>query len=137
MIRYGPWELRHGSDLLRFEDIRYWPEQSQEEDWHDTLLWVKVVSGEFSGRGMFACYWSSLLGIVSALSELYRFERKETELWDREWENWLKFSMDRSGHLTISGRLYDEVSSQTLEFELVTDQTALGLWLKQIMKQIA
>lgn len=136
MVQYGPWELHAGHNCLRLEEICYSPEDAQISPCN-TILHIKVVSGEFSGRGEFECDWADLLRFVSGLNELYHFEHDEVEFRDIEMGAWLKFCMKRTGHLTISGHLYGGTPLHALEFEFWTDQTVLGPFLQQIMKQLA
>ena len=133
MKEYGPFELRDGENLLSLRDICYSPEDARISP-YNTVFQAKVVSEGFSGLGEFECDWTEFLRFVSELNELYNFERSEVEINDIEWGNRLGFSMDHSGRLTISG--YLDVSIQTLEFEFQTDQTALALFLRQIIKQL-
>ena len=135
MKEYGPFELRDGENLLSLRDICYSPEDARISP-YNTVFQAKVVAEGFSGQGEFECDWTEFLRFVSELNELYDFERNEVEIDDIEWGNRLRFSMDHSGHLTVSGHLYGGVSRQTLEFEFWTNQTALALFLQQIIKQL-
>lgn len=109
MKEYGPFELRDGENLLSLWDIRYSPEDARISS-YNTVFQVKTVSEGFSGLGEFECDWTELLRFVSELNGLYHFERDKVELRDIEWGNWLKFSMNRTGHLTVSGHLYGGTS---------------------------
>lgn len=129
--RYGPWELRDGENLLAFWDILHSPREAAMGSCYNTVCQWKVISGAFAGMGEWECDWQAFVNFSVELEQLYYFQRQEVELRDIEWGNWIRFTMDRTGHLTISGHLY---KGQTLEFEFGADQTALQPVLSQ-MKQ--
>ncbi len=133
--RYGPWELRDGGNLLAFRDICHSPGEAHAGNPYNTVCQLKVVSGEFAGVGEWECDWQDVHTFVQELERLYHFQRQEVEFRDIEWGNWLKFQMDRTGHVTVTGRLYGGMSMQTLEFHFRTDQSALQPFLQQ-MRQV-
>ena len=130
--RYGPLELKSGTDLLAFREIQYSPRDALEGS-YNTVCHVKVISGEFSGLGEWECDWKALLRFGEELEELYHFQRNEVEFRDIEWGNWLKFALRRTGHIDISGFL--QCIDHSLKFALQTDQTMLKPFLES-MRQL-
>lgn len=130
--RYDPVELRDVKNLLAFRDICHSPEDARLSS-YNTECYVKVVSGEFSGLGEWECDWKDILRFTEELEEMYQFRRREVEFRDIDWGNWLKFTLDRTGHIEISGLLRGrDGGTHTLTFEFRTDQTALAPFLRQL-----
>lgn len=129
-LRFGPWELRNGENLLAFRDICYSPEDAVDGNPYNTACQLKVISGEFAGAGGWECDWQDFIRFSVELEQLYYFQCQEVEFRDIEWGNWVKFAIDKLGGVTVSGHLYGV--SQTLEFEFRADQTALQPFVQQI-----
>lgn len=133
--RYGHCELRCGTDILDFVDIRYSPEDAVNGNPYNTLCNVKVVSGEFAGLGEWEFDWKDFGRFVKELEQLYAFQRQEVEFQDIGYGSKVKFILHRAGRLTVSGLLYGDARGHSLTFEFQGDQTSLHPFLQQL-KQI-
>ncbi len=128
-------ELRYGADSLTLEDICYYPEDAVNGNPYNTICQVEVVSGGFAGAGEWEFDWTKFLHFVAEVEELYRFQRPEVELLDICYGSRVKLTMDKTGKLTVSGKLYGDTMGQVLEFQFPADQTALEPFLRQL-KQV-
>lgn len=132
ILRFDPVELCYGENLLAFRDICHSPEDARLGS-YNTECYVKVVSGEFTGLGGWECDWKDILRFAEEIEEMCEFRRREVEFRDIDWGNWLKFTLNKTGHIEISGLLRGRDSgAHTLTFEFRTDQTALAPFLRQL-----
>lgn len=121
-------ELRFNEDYVRISNfIRYDPSA-----YYDVEFDLMVCSGRFSGVAPCACRFEDLMMVADDLDELYDFRRSEVYLQDRGYESCVKFELQRTGQLYISGVLYDEHRDQSLEFCFNTDQTVLRSFAAQL-----
>jgi hypothetical protein len=90
----------------------------------NTAFNVKVVSGDFSGISEFEYNVKDFLRFVKEMRSLYDFTLNKVELKDICYGSKIGFTLDKTGHITISGTIYGHSMIHSLTFEFTTDQTA-------------
>jgi hypothetical protein len=92
---------------------------------YNTTFLVKVISGDFAGISGFEYDIKNFLLFVKDMRDLYNFKINEVELIDICYGSKLKFSLAKTGHITISGTIHGSAMEHSLTFEFTTDQTAI------------
>ena len=137
MIKYGPWELRDGSDFLCFENICCDPKAAVAGNIENTTCRLRARVGEFSGAATWDFDWQEMLCFVSDMKAFYAWQKKEASLDDHGLGASLNVQVSKTGTVTVTGDLYDETRLyQVLKFELFTDLSAVKLFLDQIERQL-
>ena len=102
---------------------------------YNTEFQMRVQSEEhFSGQGVWECDIAKFRDFVSELEEMAQFRRKSVELLDIGYASRVRFQMDRLGHITVDGTIYGRAMVHSVTFEWRADQTALGPFLKGLVK---
>lgn len=95
---------------------------------------VRVQSGMFSGTANCEFSVAELHSFLTQLEELYGFRRDTATLRVLYYGSHFSLSLDKAGHLTISGELYDDSMTQKLSFTFHADQSALLPFLQNLKK---
>lgn len=127
-------ELKQGENGIVFSDFRYCAQDKAMGSPYNTVFSVRVYSDGFSGIGKWECDRDALAVFAESLAELYAFGRDSAVLEDISYGSRVEITMDKTGHLTVSGVLYGSRAEQSLTFRFKADQTALGtfcaMWQK-------
>ena len=125
-------ELTYLQNGIKIFDLRHYKEDAEMGNPYNTLFSLSVVSGAFSG----ACQWEddirNLEDFCTKMKELYDFKITEITLDDLEYGSKIAFSMEKNGHLSISGTIYGSRLENTLTFKFSADQTALPPFIRQL-----
>lgn len=98
---------------------------------HNTIFKVCVKSEGFAGHGECETDIEVFRQFVGKLEEMYRLERKDAKLQSIiGYETYIRFIMNKTGHVTVCGKVIDYKHS--VEFEFEADQTALPPFIKQL-----
>ena len=100
------------------------------EDYHNgnpynTTFNVNVTSGGFSGFSKFEYDFKEFILFIKAIKDLCTFKIQIVELKDICYGSEIRFSLDKMGHVNVSGTVYGKAVEHTLIFTFNTDQTAL------------
>ena len=68
---------------------------------------------------------------VADIKEMYNFKAETAVLCDMYIGSKIVLKMDKTGHIRVSGRLYDLHKEQCLEFVFTADQTSLSDFVKE------
>ena len=72
---------------------------------------------------------------MQSLQSLYEFRETSVELTDIGYGSHLRFDLDRTGHITLTGTLYGHAADQSVTFLFTADQTDLHPFLTNLHKQ--
>ena len=119
------YKIQYGDNFIEFSDMKWF-----EPDIEIEVL-VKANSNGFGGASVFGCYYDDFEKFVSELKMVYNFEAYKADLKDMYYDSYLTFKADKTGHIYISGTLYDLHKVQRLDFCFKADQTSLSDFLKK------
>jgi hypothetical protein len=99
---------------------------------YNTTFYVKVVSGDFSGVSEFEYNIKDFIRFIKEIKDLYDFKLQKVELNDISYGSNIKFSLDKTGHIMVSGTIYGNAAEHSLTFIFTTDQTAIKAFCKSL-----
>jgi len=105
---------------------------------YNTTFDVRVVSENFAGLANFEYNIKDFLDFIKSLNDLYNFKIDTAELnKDLSYGSKVKFKMNETGHVTVSGELHGgNMGEQVLQFEFTTDQTAIKSFCSELSKDL-
>lgn len=120
-------------NYVKISSFFHSPEDARAGNPYNTTFQLSVCSDGFSGTGEWECDISVLRAFAREVEELYCFQRERAELRDMGYGSTLTFSAaDRLGHIRVGGTLLGLHGVQSLRFEFLGDQTALGPFVKEL-----
>ena len=72
---------------------------------------------------------------VQSIQDMYDFRETSAELNDIGYGSHLRFDLDRTGHITVTGTLYGHAADHSITFRFTADQTDLHPFLTNLHKQ--
>ena len=118
-------ELKQGNNGIVFSDFCHYPQDKAAGSPYNTTFSVQVSSDAFAGGGKWTCDCTAILAFGEALTDMYAFKRTSAVLKDITYGSRVEMTMDKTGHLRVSGVVYGKAAEQSLTFSLEADQTAL------------
>ena len=109
-------EFTYLQNSIKITDFRHYAEDAAMGSPYNTLFYISVVSGGFSGCGSFECDIKRLKELCEEIRQMYDFERESVALDDYLYGSKLEFVLEKSGHLTVSGTIYGSGAEQSLNF---------------------
>jgi len=88
-------------------------------------FYVKVISGEFSGKSHFCFSVNEIRRLIMHLDEMRKTLDGTTMIRDYDSDAFLEFLIIDHGHLEGSGRVGSSVDDHFMTFQFTTDQTAI------------
>lgn len=116
--------LEYNDNYIEFNDIQI-SMDDVEDNPYNTSFNLKVKSGVFQGIGQFECDGRDLARFASQLKQLNQFEISEAVFKELGYGCTINIKMDHSGHITVSGNIFDTGMLQELKYEFEADQTVL------------
>ena len=113
-------------NYVKISSFFHSPEDARAGNPYNTTFRLSVCSDGFSGTGEWECDIAALRAFAREVEELYRFQRERAELRDVGYGCFLALEGDRLGHIRVGGTLVGPHGVQSLRFEFLADQTALG-----------
>ncbi len=86
---------------------------------------VFVRSGDFSGANNFCASLEKIKSTIQNLTIMYQTLKGECEMDDYDSDSFLKFELDKYGHLHISGQIGGTYDDHYMKFKFSSDQTVL------------
>lgn len=123
--------LKYAENYVSLESI-FTDWENAKSNPYNTSMRMAVKSGVFQGAGALECDVKELGHFTSQLRAMYQFQITKAELKGIDGEGLIRLCMDRSGHITVSGSLYDNESEQELRYQFMADQTTLKLFLQNL-----
>ncbi len=127
-------ELRSGENFLQFSDFRYSAEDETNGNPYNFFFSANIVSDGFSGHAIWECDRKEFMKFVQSVQNLYDFRNTSAELNDIGYGSRIRFEMDKTGHLTVTGTLYGHAAEHSLTFRFTADQSDLHTFLINLPK---
>lgn len=121
--------LGFGENYLEVTGFRFYEKEAQSGNPYNTTFSLVVQSNGFRGVAPCESDIKDLFSFVSDLCRLYNFETDRVVFSDICYGSKVLFAMDRTGHIEISGKIYGDGMTHSLEFCFNTDQTVLKSFL--------
>ena len=100
---------------------------------YNTIFFMKIRSGDFSGSGFFELDIADLCTFARELNSLHSTLSGSTILKDIGYGSFIEFNtISKHGHIKVNGEIYGESKFQKAVFEFQIDQTDLSLFCKNI-----
>ena len=128
-------ELRSGENFLEFSDFCHVAEDEANGNPYNFFFTVRVSSDGFSGHTRWECDRKEFVKFVQSAQDLYDFRTSSAELNDIGYGSHIRFDLDRTGHITVSGTLYGHAADHSVTFRFTADQTDLHPFLTNLHKQ--
>ena len=128
-------ELRSGENFLRFSYFRHFTEDEANGNPYNFFFTVRVSSDGFRGHTRWECDRKEFVKFVQSAQDLYDFRTSSAELNDIGYGSHIRFDLDRTGHITVSGTLYGHAADHSVTFRFTADQTDLHPFLTNLHKQ--
>jgi len=94
---------------------------------------IRIVSGMFLGYADGCEYdYKEWKKFVAQLGNLILFKTNEVILHEIGYGGTIKFVGDGLGHIEVSGLIYGNAMSHSLQFEFMADQTAFSTFLSEL-----
>ena len=128
-------ELHSGENFLKFSDFRHFAEDEANGNPYNFFFTVHVSSDGFGGHTRWECDRKEFMKFVQSIQNLYDFRDTSAELNDIGYGSRIRFDLDRTSHITITGTLIGHAADQSVTFRFIADQTDLHPFLTNLHKQ--
>ena len=128
-------DRRSGENFLRFSYFRHFTEDEANGNPYNFFFTVRVSSDGFRGHTRWECDRKEFVKFVQSAQDLYDFRTSSAELNDIGYGSHIRFDLDRTGHITVSGTLYGHAADHSVTFRFTADQTDLHPFLTNLHKQ--
>ena len=128
-------ELRSGENFLKFSDFRYSVKDEACGNPYNFFFTARVSSDGFAGHAGWECDRKEFEKFVQSLQDLYDFRLPSAELNDIAYGSRIRFELDKTGHLTVSGTVIGHAAEHRLTFRFTADQTDLRTFITNLHKQ--
>lgn len=124
--------LSRGEDYLQISNFYYYKnDEKRGISYNNTTFEIAVQSGNFCGVGQWECDFHAFASFVETLEQMYHFQAEHVVLEDTLYGSKVGISIDKTGHLTVSGTLYGRTLIHSLVFSFEADQTCLEQFVCQ------
>lgn len=113
------------NNQLQILNFRYYKDEINRGNPYNSAFDLMVSSSGFSGVAPCEYDQAEFKKLVQGIHKLYNFEVSDVELSDICYGSKVKFTMDKTGHVEISGKIFGEAMEHSLEFCFCADQTVL------------
>ena len=115
-----------GDNMLCIDNFEYRNEDAQHGNPYNCSFDLFVQSGLFAGVAPCEYDIKEFRIFFDQLKGLYRFERDSAEFWDICYGSQVRFHMDHTGHIEVTGEIFGEGMEHQLKFRFGgADQTHL------------
>lgn len=128
-------ELRSGENFLKFSYFRHFAEDEANGNPYNFFFTVRVSSDGFRGHTRWECDRKEFVKFVQSAQDLYNFRTSSAELNDIGYGSRVRFDLDKTGHITVTGTLYGHAADHSVTFRFTADQTDLHPFLTNLHKQ--
>ena len=117
--------LAYGDNYLEVMDFCVYEKEVRKGNPYNTVFILVVHSCGFHGVAPWEYDIKDFSVFVSDLHKLYNFEIDHVLLNDICYGSQVHFTMDRAGHIEITGKIYGKAMIHSLEFCFNADQAVL------------
>ena len=128
-------ELRSGESFLKFSYFRHFAADEANGNPYNFSFTVRVSSDGFRGHTGWECDRKEFVKFVQSIQDLYAFRTSSAEFSDIAYGSHLRFDLDCTGHITVTGTLYGHAADQSVTFRFTADQTDLLPFLTNLHRQ--
>lgn len=127
--------LAFDDNYLEIRNFCHFPEEAARGNPYNTTFDLAVYSEGFGGIASCEYDLAAFRKLVSDLRKLYGFELDHVRLDDLCYGSRVDFSMDRLGHIEVSGKIFGWAMEHSLEFTFPADQTVLKCFVAELASQ--
>jgi len=126
----------YAGDFIEIKDFFYHAEDDINGNPYNTVFNLAVSSGDFSGCAPCEYDIKEFRRFIDELENLYNFKMSEVLLDDICYGSKVKFLMNKTGKLEISGEIFGCAAEHSLKFVFLADQTALKSFIAELKEMI-
>lgn len=93
-----------------------------------------VVSGSFCGTSSFCVRRDEIEFLCDELSKLHYSLNGSTSFNDNDSDGFVRFSMEQSGHVVVSGQVGGSHQDHSMRFKFQTDQTCIPRFVQDFKR---
>ena len=128
-------KLEYLGNLIEILDFRHSVEDEKSGNPYNCSFNIRIVSGTFSGLADGCEYdYKEWKKFVEQLNDLILFKTNEAILFEIGYGGKISFKGDKLGHIEISGLVYGNAMTHSLQFEFTTDQTVFPSFISELKK---
>lgn len=120
------------NNYLKINNFTY----HQKDIHYNTSFDLEVCSNSFCGIAPCEYDIEQFKAFISALHEMYDFQKQVVTLNDICYGSSVKFEADKTGHIVVEGRIFGEAMIHSLEFSFDADQTVLNRFILELQELI-
>lgn len=120
------------NNQLEISNFRCYEEELARGNPYNSVFEVTVCSGGFCGRASCEYDLAEFKKLVQGIHKLYDFELSAVELSDICYGSKVRFAMDKTGHVEVSGKIFGKAMEHSLEFCFSADQTVLKQFASEL-----
>lgn len=126
----------YAGDFIEIKNFFYSSEDDINGNPYNTTFDLTVSSGDFSGCAPCEYDIKEFRRFIDGLEDLYNFKTNEVLFDDICYGSKVKFLMNKTGKLEISGKIFGRAVEHSLEFVFLADQTALNPFINELKEMI-
>ena len=124
--------LAFADNYLEIRNVHHFPEEVMRGNPYNTTFDMAVCSGDFAGTASCECDLAAFRRLIGDLRKLYGFSLSHMRLDDLCYGSRVDISIDRAGHMEVSGKIFGRAMEHCLEFTFPADQTALMPFIEEL-----
>lgn len=126
-------KLEYCGNLIEIRDFIHYEEEEQRGNPYNCAFNIKVISNSFSGTATGCeCDYKEWRIFIDRLDEMLNFKTNEVIFQEIGYGSNIQFLGDGLGHIEVSGLIYGEHMTHSLQFEFTADQTVLSSFIKEL-----
>ena len=104
----------------------------QQDIYYNTSFDLEIRSGSFSGVAPCEYDIKEFRKFVEELLEMYDFKKQIVVFNEICFGSNVKFEVDKTGHITVSGEIFGEAMEHSLKFSFMIDQSVLDTFISEL-----
>ncbi len=126
-------KLEYCGNLIEIIDFHHYIEDEMAGNPYNCTFNIRIISGVFSGLADGCEYdYKEWKKFIEQLNDLILFKTNEAILYEIGYGGKISFKGDKLGHIKISGLVYGNAMSHSLQFEFMTDQTVFHSFINEL-----
>lgn len=120
------------NNFLKIIDFHHDKDAFAQKNPYNCSFALAIRSGVFHGTAQCEYDRKAFADFIRDLNKLYNFTLSTAVLQDICYGSRVEFTMEKTGHLSISGKIYGDAMEHSLEFTFQADQTSLKQFLEEL-----